>query len=422
VFSLFICTSNGVVPEHFFPRETGVLTKEGLAAAGKATSALAAHAPDLLFVSGIDWTFPNTSDAHALGYTQVLTASRPVGASDRAMPTGPSADVVIASRVHPGLPPLTLYAGEKGGFMDERLSFEEEGKIRAAVDNPYTLYLELTGLLRPGTPMTPEAANAARLLLESRKSIHDLVSGELSILQQHPRLSSDDRQRLQLHLDSIRDIENTMTGTGGEALERCSAAGLDVTRLEALKDYRYDRYTTTEESAQLHLSLVALAFACNYRRTATLQWGSGYDHTVYEVPSNARGWNFSWICHRGPSDSYSGTPDPLAEQAHAEIDVVRMHSFAAGLDHFKARGLQDQCFVLWTNHFRDGPGHSFKNIPHILWGNARGYLRRAQHVDAGGVTNDRLLNTLITAAIQDTGTIVEDFGDGPGGLLGDIIT
>ena len=67
------------------------------------------------------------------------------------------------------------------------------------------------------------------------------------------------------------------------------------------------------------------------------------------------------------------------------------------------------------------PAHSFKNVPHVLWGNAGGYLKTGQYVDAGGMTNDRLLNTLITAAIQDTATIVEDFGDGAGGLLDTVI-
>ena len=38
------------------------------------------------------------------------------------------------------------------------------------------------------------------------------------------------------------------------------------------------------------------------------------------------------------SDGSTGAPIPNAEQAHAEIDAVRMQSFAAGLDHFKARG------------------------------------------------------------------------------------
>ena len=37
----------------------------------------------------------------------------------------------------------------------------------------------------------------------------------------------------------------------------------------------------------LHMQLVALAFACNYNRVATLQWGDGTDGTKYSVPSNS---------------------------------------------------------------------------------------------------------------------------------------
>src|SRR5688500_11006865 len=134
IFSLFICTACGVVPERFFPDSTGPLTRQGLAAAGKATSELAVHADELLFLSGIDWTFPNVGDAHSLGYCQVLTASEPDGGGPEAKATGPSADVVIASHVHPDLAPLTLYAGDKrNGFIAERLSFTQEGMISAAI-------------------------------------------------------------------------------------------------------------------------------------------------------------------------------------------------------------------------------------------------------------------------------------------------
>jgi hypothetical protein len=134
------------------------------------------------------------------------------------------------------------------------------------------------------------------------------------------------------------------------------------------------------------------------------------------VPSNAREWRFNYIQHRAQSDSSTGT-DPLAAQAHAEIDALRMRSFADGLDYFNARGLRDQCQVLWTNSFSDGPSHSFVNVPHIIWGSAGGYLKQGEFVHAGDVSNNRLLNTLISAAIQDTGSSVEDFGQGPPGQL-----
>jgi hypothetical protein len=389
----------------------GPLTSDGLRKAGKATSHLAEHAENLLFVSGIRWPYPHSGDSHANGFCQALTATEVFDLDDRARPTGPSADVVIASRVHPGADPLTLFAGNNRAYMGERLSFTEGGQRRASVPNPHTLYLELMGLARPGGGMTPEGERAARLLAESRNSIHDLVRDDLTALMGHPRLSSSDRQRLQQHFDAIRDMEIGMGGMGNDPTDRCSLDGLDTTRIEAYEDYVYDEATTTEETLRLHMSLVALAFACNYRRAATIQWGSPYDRTRYAVPSNPERFYFSWICHRIQSEGSSGDPIPNAEQAHAEIDAVRMQSFAAGLDHFKARGLEDQCFVMWTNHFRDGPAHSYANIPHIIWGNAGGYLKQGEHIDVGSVTNNLLHNTLISAAIQDTGTTMEDFGD-----------
>jgi hypothetical protein len=421
VFSLFIGATCGLVPERFFPDATGAFTEADLAAAGKATSELSAHADDLLFVSGIDWAFPNMGDAHASGYSQMLTATPPSGANYDARATGQSADVFIASKVHPDLEPLTLYAGhKKNGFMAERLSFREDGTIRAAVDNPYTLYLELMGIVGQGG-MTPEGEEATRRLLTGRNSIHDLVREELAALRQHSRLSATDRQKLDQHTQSIRDYEVMVSGMGDDVLEQCAADGLEVTKIEALQNYAFDKYVTTEETARLHLSLVALAFACNYRRVATLQWGDPYDQTVYNVPSNDRGWKFSWVCHRTPSDSGVGEPDALAGEAHAEIDAVRMRTLSAGLDHFKARGLEDRCFVLWTNCFRDGPAHNFHDIPHIIWGRGGGYLRQGGYVDVGGQPNSRMLNTLISAATQDTGVVTEDFGEGPGGLLDPII-
>lgn len=410
VFSLFICAACGVVPAQFFPDDVGPLSTDTLSASGKATSHLAQHAENLLFLSGIDWNGQVAGEPHATGFCHALTARQPLTTDARALASGPSADVVIASHVHPDKEPLTLFAGAKEGYIDERLSFSAAGQIRAAEQNPYKLYLELMGLTTPDG-MTPEGEAAARLLARSRNSIHDLVRDDLSTLMQNSRLSSADKQRLQQHFDAIRDAEITMAELG------CTTQGLDVAKLESYETYVYDSSTTTEETLRLHMSLVALAFACNYRRTATIQWGNGTDHTIYDVPANPDRFRFNWICHRVQSDGGSGPVIPNAEAAHAEIDAVRMRSFAAGLDHFKARGLENECFVLWTNHFRDGPAHNFKNVPHIVWGNARGYLKQGEFIDAGSVTNNRLHNALISAAIQDTGTTVEDFGEGPSGRL-----
>ena len=414
VFSLFICGVGGVVPERFFPAAPGPITPESLA--GKATAQLAAHAKDLLFVSGIRRPSPS-GDSHAEGLCEALTARPALHPNEQtATARGPSADTFIAAKVHPELPPLALYSGNsKNGWSTWNLSFTESGERSPVISNPYVLYQQLIGLT-PGGGKTPDADHAARLLLESRKGIHDLVREDLSALIKSPRLSSADRERLQLHFDSVRDVEITMGEMGNTALQHCSSEGLAIDQLQAMENFVYNKYESTEAVGKLHMSLVALAFACNYRRAASLQWGDPADYTVYRVPSNAREWKFNFIQHRAQSDAVTGT-DELAAEAHAEIDVVRMQSLAAGLDHFKARGLQDQSAVVWTNSFSDGLMHSFVNVPHIIWGSAGGYLKQAQHVDAGDVGNNRLLNTLITAAIRDTGTTVEDFGQGAPGQL-----
>lgn len=419
VFSLFICAACGVVGNRFFPSATGALSTASLAGAGKATSALSAHAANLLFVKGINFPMNGPTECgHAQGLCQALTGKPAAGGGKNATSTGPSADVVIAQRLSPRADPLTLYAGNKrNGYIVERLSFKEggAGQVRSADDNPYNLYSKLVGLASATGDMTPAASSMANTLLDSRKSVNDLVRAQLNELMRRPQLSAADRQRLEHHFDSIREIEVTM-GQMADAMG-CSSGALDTTRLEALKSgLAFQTNGMIEEVVKLHMSVVAVAFACSFARTATLQWGDGTDQTKYDVPANAAlGWPFHHISHRVQSDSASAS-NPTAEQAHAEIDALRMQTLAAGLDHLAARGLHDRCFVLWTNHVADGPSHAFRNVPVILWGNGGGYLKQGQYVDAGNSVNGKLLATLISAAIQDTGASVDNFGDASGQL------
>jgi hypothetical protein len=166
-----------------------------------------------------------------------------------------------------------------------------------------------------------------------------------------------------------------------------------------------------EHIVELHMQLVALAFACNYNRTATLQWGDGTDATIYQVPSNSggevNGWGIHHISHRVQSDAALGS-NATAEAAHAEIDAVRMQTLAKGLNHFRDRGLQNQVAVLWTNHVAEG-NHTTRNVPHIIWGNAGGYFKQGEYVDAGGVQNGKLLNMFTT------GNASPNFGSSGGG-------
>jgi hypothetical protein len=414
---LFIVAACGVVQNKFFPSATGALSSASLAAmTDKATSVLAPHAANLLFIKGLNFPMGGpTNCGHAQGLCQSLTAAPAGGGGATAYSNGISADMVIAQAVNPGgVDPLTLYAGNlKNGYIAERISFKGAGagQTRPADDNPYTLYSKLVGLTTPtdggGTTTDPLADE----LITSRRSVNDLIRGELNSLLGSASLSSDDKQRLQQHFDAIRDTEVTM----GEMGAACSKDGLATSQLDALKSgLAFKTNGMIEDVAKLHLELVALAFACNFNRVATLQHGDGTDQTKYAVSSNASlNWPFHHLSHRVQSDATSGN-NPTAEMAHAEIDVLRMKTLAHGLDHFQSRGLFDKSVIMWTNHIADGPSHSFKNVPHIIAGNAGGFLKQGAYVDAGNSTNNKLFNTLIAAAVRDKTMWTTNFGQGSG--------
>ena len=95
VFTFFIVAENGVVFNKFFPSATGALTTAGLAALGDgvSTSALSAHAPNLLFIKGINYQQPGPQACgHAEGLTQTLTGVKPGATGNKGYAGGPSAD------------------------------------------------------------------------------------------------------------------------------------------------------------------------------------------------------------------------------------------------------------------------------------------------------------------------------------------
>jgi Protein of unknown function (DUF1552) len=428
VFGLFICTANGVVqsfrdePEKFWPTELGSLSVAGMQAfaADRATGLLADHAAQLSFVRGVKYPFPNNGCGHALGLLQCLTAARPTGTSNTATAAGISADTLIAEALHPaGVEPLTLYAGLKGGFIDEKLSFRAANQVRAAEGNPWNVYQRLVGLAQPSSP--DGAPDVAAQLALRRKSVNDLVREELSSLLNRSSLSQADRQRLDLHFTSIRDVEQTMVSMGFQ----CTEDGLDLQAIEAMNTGRAFRQDgSIEEVAKLQLDLATFAFACNASRVATIQIGDGTDATRY-VLNGERVERFHWISHRQTSDGNNGEPIARAVEWHTAIDRVRMTTFKYLLDRWSSistgnGSLLDNAFALWTSHISIGPSHSFNNLPVIIAGKAGGFLRTGQYIDAGNANNNRLLNTLITAnGVRRNGAPVDDFGDPSltGGLI-----
>ncbi len=424
-FGLFVVTSCGVVGNKFWPGATGELTTQGLAGdTNKAVSILADHADRLLMIGGVDLPGRASGCAHADGLAKSLTSGNTTGGGNQVTASSVSCDTVIAQGL--GVSPLTLYAGLKDGYINEKLSFSAPGQVRAAEGNPYNVYLDLAGLVSsdPGTGTGSGGGTpVADYLAMRRKSVNDLVREDLKRLLSDSRLSSADRARLDAHLTNIRDIENNMMDMGEQMADyACSEAALDKAALDDINSGRaYQASGRQEDVVKLHMELTAIAFACNTTRVATIQAGDGTDGTRYTINGELYE-RFHHISHRVNSDGGSGSAIANAEEKHHNVDRLRIETLKFGIEKWEQYGtpagpLLDNGFIYWSSHVSDGPSHSFRGIPVIIAGNAGGYLKQGSYVNAGNVSVGMVLNTLINA----NGVQSANFGEGGNGQLDEML-
>ncbi len=428
IFSFFIVQANGVIQERFWPTQNGPLSEATMA--GQAVEPLAPFAKDLLIVKGIRHPGGNPGACgHAQGYVQSLTGVSPGSSGNSSTSGGPSVDVVISKALNPsGVDPLTLYSGtQKDAFIAERISFTAgQTSARPAQLNPYETFKRITGVVSTGEGSGEQSPTSGPTsvdeLLLRKKSVNDVVLAEFKSLLSRKELSAEDKRRLSNHMEGIRNLEMSLMSTGGTMNEindgngnmsSCGVSATTQTALDAFKDgVRFDPNShMIEDLVKLHAETVAVAFSCGHNRTATLQWGDGTDGTVYETNSKGNYNTFHKLSHQTDSNATSGN-DQFAKEAHREIDIIRMKTFAAVLQSFSDRGLFDHCFIYLTNSIAIGTSHTYNPIPVIIAGNAGGFFKQGEMMDAGGQTNAPLMASLLTAA----GVPTDNFGAGGGQL------
>jgi hypothetical protein len=411
VYSVFIRQGNGCQqadpgrgePERFWPSALGAITTESLGTtdADRALAALAPYADRLLLVRGTRFGFPGNGCGHSGGLNQCLTAARVVGDGATSLADGPSIDWFLASQVNPpGVEPLTLMSGPQSAYIAHGLSYSGPSQLRGAINNPLTVYQNLMGL--SGSQEELEA------IARRRRSVNDLVRDEMQDLLSQSYLSSADRQRLQTHFDAIRDFEVQMS---------CTLSDSEVAAIETIAGASEDNGNRIAV-AELMMDLIALAFACDANRVATLQIGTGNDQTRFYVDGVLQN-TYHRISHRIDSDGSEGAEIPNADLLHHGVDKIFADMFLHLLDRLAMYAgpsggtLLDDSVALWTNDLANGPPHSYSNVPQVIAGRAGGFLRTGQYIDAGGVTHNKFLNTLINAAKvrADGGGYYDSFGD-----------
>jgi hypothetical protein len=408
-YAIWMRQANGVAqatngePERFWPNQLGTLTNADLATqTDRALSVLSDYADKMNVVSGVNFAFPGNGCGHSGGGNQCLTAARvsATPSGNESLAEGESIDNFIATQLHPpGVEPLTLYSGRMGGYINEVLSYRGPQQIRAAERSPFNAYQDLFGL----SQLTPEALERLRA---QRVSVNDLVRSEMQALMGRTDLSMADRDRLTLHFDAIRDLEVTMS---------CELPQMDVDAMEAQQGLLGDSDSRII-IAKMQMDIIALAVACGAVRSVTLQIGDGNDSTQYTI-NGQKQYSYHWISHRIEGDGSTGTAIANADVLHHEIDKIHADMFKHLLDRLSQYSLGngtllDSGCTVWLNDLSNRY-HSYTNVPYICVGSCNDFLRTGQYIDAGGVDNNQLFNTIATAVgcTKGDGSAIDDFGD-----------
>ena len=418
-YAIFFRQANGVSqewgnedPERFFPRSFGTLTPESMN--GRAVDELVDFRSKLLIVRDVNMQAFDYGDGHAWGALQGLTARGPTqnGQGGSSEANGESIDFRIGRELNPqGRDPLYLYAGQPSGWLGGPcISYRGPGQKRDPLNNPWNAYQQFVS---GDSDLDDEAQQRLRVRQES---VNDLVRAQMQRLLNRTSLSTDDRQRLQLHFESVRELEVSLACRMAEDEERALedlAPGFNSTNGDE-----------TLETARLHMQVAALAVACGYTRAVAIQVGSGNDgSTRYRNPeTNSLMENFHYISHRRLSHGADGEIIPNADLLHHYVDRQFAQTFRYLLERLDAyalpngRTLLEQGIAAWYNDNGHGPAHSIFNIPWVLAGSCDGYFKQGEMVliDEGGDANhSRLLNTIGTAVgvRKANGDILDDFGD-----------
>jgi hypothetical protein len=410
---------NGDEPDRFWPKQLGPLTTASMQADGdQAVSVLADHAAKLLVVKGLryDGLGVDVGCGHSRGGLLCLTAAKPDGKNiEKALALGESIDNRIVRELQPGgQEPLTLRAGPRSGYLDDVLSYRGPSDRRTAEQNPYNAYKALFGV--------DDGSQSEQELVKARRtSVNDFVRGELTTLLANPRLSKDDRYRLEHHQQAIRDLEVELT---------CKLPPDVLGPISGLENDEATDNELVDDVTHMQMQVIALSVACGLTRAATLQIGNGNDQTQYTI-NGEKFERFHHISHRINGDGSEGTAIENADVKHHEVDkhfagyfkylIEQLASYAT-----PTGSVLDEGVSVWLNDLSTGPPHGSNNLPYVLAGSAGGFLKTGVYVDAAGGAKDlmphnRFLRT-IGAAVgckNEAGEPLDNFGDSslPTGLV-----
>jgi len=385
---------NGSLPGKWKPAKTGTGTAWDLSPQLQPMAALKSY---LTVISGLTNNIVTGGVEHPTGSSGATTGA---GLSGNAVKLA-SIDQVVAGLISAGAPFKSLEVGvtpaTPNGPQDSLATVSHKGPNAKNVPDfdPQSVF---TRLFTGGTTTT--MPDQATKLANVRKSVLDAVLADGASLQ--TKLGAADKQRVEQHLQSIRDIEARLVTTPPMTQPTiCTSATAPTTP----KDTKSEAPPAVN-TAMADLSILALA--CDRTRVLTFMFSLPAAHVYYrhltDTATNMNADFHDTICH-GDAGDMSSQPrvDKGVMYAMNCLNefLTKMKATAHG-----ATNLLDQALVYVTSDSAWGKTHTKTEWPVLMAGKAGGKLKGDGHFNYPA---DNLSKALFSAA-RLMGSTATSFG------------
>jgi hypothetical protein len=381
------------------------------------------HKSRLLVIEGIDLL------SNAFGHDSagtILTGSRLNSSLRRA--GNSSLDQFLA--VEQGLGKSThitsieLAVGTDNAVLGETLSYGAGGAPLPKIIDPVQAFDRLFGSL----VLSVDPATRAAALRQQRlgKTMVDFLNADARRLK--ARLAPMEQRKLDQHMTALADLEKQLLPATGSVA--CPAP----IRPAASNFAKLKRYFGGEPYfdaiADAHIDLIALAFACDVTRFATLLLN---DLSCEGNPLGLPPDNHGSVAH-----TYDGSPvgtngNPLGSGTPSSWALLaKFNRYAYGkvarlMDKLTEYGVVDSTLVYATSEMGNPALHSTRNVPTLLAGGVNGKIRMGRRIKAAAdcpssnlickpgdaVFTGTANNHLLVSIARAFGVAIDGFGTQP---------
>jgi hypothetical protein len=365
---------------------------------GPGAQPLAPIREDLIFLRGLYHQKAFVSTSPHLGRMNLLSGAT-VSLDPNEIGVGTSFDQVLAQRIgdRTAVPSLAL------GIEPNELRME---------DGLSMIYGSNISWVSPARPATKEIypARAFDQLVgdgkgrELDRSVLDAVLADARSLR--PKVSANDRRKLDEYLESIRDIEKRLDHAAKEERLEGWRPTLKQPDMPRPAD---EMPQNIPEHMKLMLDLIVLAFRMDKTRLITLMLNNDLSQMNFRFLEGVRGALHLDLTHNGRA--------PEIEAMYLKTNQFHAQQFSYLVQRMKeidegGTSLLDNSILMFASSLFDGDAHSAEQLPIVLAGKAGGVLRTGRILDYLDKGDDNRRACSLYLSLMDLmGARLDRFGD-----------